>query len=522
MIMFRKPHGLEKLLQEQLQLAQRHDQTVREHNAKGAAIIAPRTGKTLSVGYEHLRNAAENTEEQLRLQRAIKRFAKRTLFKARKPSNLIGQELIIELVLAGYLENGTIGSETATRLSQLISNYLTAYEALQQSGVERKLAKRWILGYISVEVEHMLNPSSQQQAIVVVAYQHFLRVINRRQFDQSADSASYEACLYVAVHLALLKSERDTVRYELYTLYQLDAMDVAGFKHFNEQMDRLYKSELTIQLSAIIGRYGAPFRVLGSMLENRQDTLKLLQNQQLFMDMYRLQISNEYRQVRKRMTKGLIKSIIFIVISKVIIGVGIEVPYDLILTGSIAVLPLTVNLLFPPLYMASLRLSITPPTQANAQTLSVYTEEMLYGSDDLSIPVPRRKKQSRTAQIIYTLFFLLPVALTIFVLQKLGFNLIQMAIFFTFFSTASFLGFRLSIFVRELELITPQTGLLASLRDSFYMPFIRAGQWISKKYSRVNLVTRFLDIAIELPLKTILSLIRQWVRFLNDKRDALY
>jgi hypothetical protein len=95
-------------------------------------------------------------------------------------------------------------------------------------------------------------------------------------------------------------------------------------------------------------------------------------------------------------------------------------------------------------------------------------------------------------------------------------------IFVVFLSTASFLGFRLSTMVRDLEIISHQTNFLSTVRDFFYLPFILLGQWLSSKYARVNAVPQFLDVAIELPLKSILRLFRQWTRFINEKHDEIY
>jgi hypothetical protein len=53
------------------------------------------------------------------------------------------------------------------------------------------------------------------------------------------------------------------------------------------------------------------------------------------------------------------------------------------------------------------------------------------------------------------------------------------------------------------------------------MPFIYVGQQISYRYSQINIVATILDLLIELPLKTTLRLIRQWVNFLNAKKDEL-
>jgi len=97
---------------------------------------------------------------------------------------------------------------------------------------------------------------------------------------------------------------------------------------------------------------------------------------------------------------------------------------------------------------------------------------------------------------------------------------VQAVIFFVFLSTASFLGFRLSTMVRELEVLS-STNTLSAIRDFFYLPFILVGQWLSSKYARINAVAFVLDIAIELPLKTVLRLIRQWARFINEKHDQL-
>ncbi|HEX8763001.1 MAG TPA: hypothetical protein VF733_04575, partial [Candidatus Saccharimonadales bacterium] len=118
--------------------------------------------------------------------------------------------------------------------------------------------------------------------------------------------------------------------------------------------------------------------------------------------------------------------------------------------------------------------------------------------------------------------FFIPFAITVYGLSLLHFNVVQMIIFFTFLSTASFLGFRLSSMIRELEIMTQSARLLSTVRDFFYLPFILVGQWLSSKYAKINAVAYFLDIAIELPLKSVLRLLRQWSRFLSEKHDEMY
>jgi hypothetical protein len=48
------------------------------------------------------------------------------------------------------------------------------------------------------------------------------------------------------------------------------------------------------------------------------------------------------------------------------------------------------------------------------------------------------------------------------------------------------------------------------------------GQWLASKYAEINVIGEILDLIIELPLKTVLSLTRQWIRFLREKHEELY
>jgi len=136
---------------------------------------------------------------------------------------------------------------------------------------------------------------------------------------------------------------------------------------------------------------------------------------------------------------------------------------------------------------------------------------------DIKIP---RSSRSVGFNAAYAIMFMIMFAGLSYILYSLEFNIVQGIIFFIFLSTASFLSFRLSRQIQELEVIHTQ-GTLSLLRDILYMPFIYVGQQISYRYSKINLVAIVLDILIELPLKTVLRLIRQWMQFLNAKKDEL-
>lgn len=464
--------SLNELLRQQLLVARQLDRQAEAVNTSGTMLEIPDTGKMLSSAYEQLRNAAEYSEEHLLLQRAIKRFCKRNLFLIRRQTHTLGTELIVELVQAGYLEDGEFSKATATELDTLLHEYMACFSNLRQSHVNYEVAMNWILAFMSCEAENILNPHHAQQATVFFAYQHFLQALPRQQFSGLRGNTNYEVCLYIAVHQALMKSDVDVVRHELLALYKQSPKDTHNFKQLNEQIDELFNSPLTQQLKRVISRYGAPFRVLKNLIEENPNTAEILPDEKLFINTFEKQIFHEYQQVGERLNRRLLKSIAFIFITKVLIGIAIEIPYDLIVYGTVFLLPLAVNLLFPPLYMATLVVSLRLPSEADAKAVREAMRNLLYGNSDVSIVVPERRKSSVWAKLLYALLLMVPLTITVYVLDWIGFNMVQMVIFFIFFSTASFLAFRISAMVRELQLTTHHSGLLASLWESFYGWFV--------------------------------------------------
>ena len=155
--------------------------------------------------------------------------------------------------------------------------------------------------------------------------------------------------------------------------------------------------------------------------------------------------------------------------------------------------------------------------------LSHYAENMLYNNQDQIrlYAKPKEKKYSFGFSIAYILMFLTVFGFVSYLLDIIGFNIVQGIIFFIFLAAASFLGFRMSKTVRELEIITEKPSFFMTLRDFLFTPFTFLGKWLSEKYQKINVVALVLDIVIEMPLKTVLRLLRQWTGFLDEKKDQI-
>ena len=136
-------------------------------------------------------------------------------------------------------------------------------------------------------------------------------------------------------------------------------------------------------------------------------------------------------------------------------------------------------------------------------------------------PVAKDKKYPLGYTVAYVLMFLIIFAIAAYVLRLVGFNIVNGTVFFVFLATASFLGFRLSRILQKLELVSAKRGSFTTISELIFTPFALLGKWLTDKYQKVNIVALVLDTMIELPLKTTLRLIRQWMGFLSEKTDKL-
>ena len=353
------------------------------------------------------------------------------------------------------------------------------------------------------------------------AYEYFEQAIPRDAVSKTTRD-EYGAALYVAIHRALMKSDTATARAGLLLRYGVSVEHLDQFVAYNQKIDALLQGSVDDELYRIVDRQGAPLRIVRRMMETREDVPELLLKREVFLEAFEQQVTKEYTNIMGRINRAIMRSVMFLIITKFLIGIAIEVPYDMWAHGAILWQPLIINLFFPPVYMVLLRFTLNTPGYANTSALVNRVDTMLYSD---STTLVRRQLGGRKYSIVFSALYgassLVVFAATIWILLLLNFSLVHIAIFFFFFSAASFLGFRLSRMIRDLEVVRSVSNGLTFVRDTIYLPFVVAGRWMSDKYAQVNIVSIILDMLIELPLKTILRLVRQWSAFIDDRKDRI-
>ncbi|HEX6258352.1 MAG TPA: hypothetical protein VFZ48_02655, partial [Candidatus Saccharimonadales bacterium] len=389
-------------------------------------------GQAISAAYEQLRNAAANTEEHLLLQQAIRRFLKRNIsFFSKNPPKALAEELIVELTQAGYLQNDTIAVDKIRLIDTAIAKSFAGFLTLRAAGVAQERAINWTLDILCVELEGLHNAErSRQDVFIHFAYRHFKELFAEDAKKESFDH--YDASLYIATHRALLRSDVANVRRDMLQLYRLTIASVPEYIEANQRIDKLYTNETTNRLTRAVSKYGAPFRVMRSMLADGIAFEDLMLDREKFLSAFSAQVEVEHKRTADKLNRGVIKSIIFLFITKVIIGLAIEVPYDIFLTGTVVWLPLAVNILFPPVYMALLRMSLKMPGRPNYVAIRDYVDGILYETQNAKwhITPLKRVESSMPLTILYGLMFVVSFGAVVAVLSLLHFNFVQGVIFF--------------------------------------------------------------------------------------------
>lgn len=499
---------------------------IQRNTVQEQLIHVPDVGSEISVAYEQLRNASENIEDHLLFQRAILRFYKRSIeLESINQQQDIGYELIVELTQAGYLENDTIGKPLTKQINQLVYELARTYRAVvNQRSVPDSDAMRWVLELMSVRTEQLFHHPIRTLSFAYLAHTHLTPLVNiseNRVDGEKINKEDNPKILYMAAHKALLKSDDANIRSALLDVYRVSFDDTKNFIEFNKSYDRLTKLKTTAAIARLISINGAPLRAVYSTFFKEEAAVKSLGQQSSTLRAVEIQLDYDYQQTKINLRRGISKSIIFLFMTKVLIGLLVEVPYDLIVYDHIIILPLVLNLFAPPLLLALNAMTVRLPSTANKRAVVEYINNMIYGTEP---PRKLRKKKidgSGVFSAVYIVIAFIIMALFSLGLYKLDFNIVQGGIFFIFFSTALFLGYRLSLQVRELEIVRQDQNMLSLMRDFVYTPFIYIGRNISYRFSKLNIVSQILDTLVELPLKTFLKLVRQWINFLNSRKDDL-
>lgn len=486
--------------------------------------------------YEKARNFVDYQEEHLLLRRAITRILIRRVKTNSSPDYLV-KTLVDELLMARYIQNGFLPEDKLPQAIAILNKYLFLFHHLGQRKFENgESLVEFVLSLAAREIEELFVPSYEDQLL------HFaLKKIEKRvvwqEHSATPNPTSEEdnrARLLTALMRSLTKYEDRTIYYKFFKLYfpewenasEAQILEIAKkFSEADSAINRFLNEPQGEILMRVVKKVIAPFEIMKDLIGR-----EYFEVEEIFSSPEKLSkaafsaVNSRYQRARSSLRRSAVNSFIYIFITKMVLALAIEIPFEMYLASKVNYLPIIINLLFPPSLMVFMALSVESPTEANTKKIVEEILSMSFGGNGLSpIKINLGKKKSSLLsnifRVVYLAAFLLVFGGTIYLLRKLQFSVVSLGIFFFFLSTVSFFAFRIRSSFRELVVGEEDSNFVSTVFDFFMLPFIKLGRTISSGLRGLNVFMFFFDIILEAPFKLVLEVVEAWIRFLREKKE---
>ncbi|MBI5465444.1 hypothetical protein HY946_02430 [Candidatus Gottesmanbacteria bacterium] len=469
--------------------------------------------------YERLRNFVDYQEEHLLRRRAIQRALNRRLLFP-QPAENTAQGLILELIRARYLPNNTISQRKILEIAKIIEKCLNLIKTIPN-------LRDLLISLAAREIEENLVLDNELPLLL------FAQKVFKNKLLVKDDVS-----LFIALEEALSRADEATIRHHLLrlTISDWDNLSEDQILSLSQKINQV-NQEISNRLASpekepLVRRLRheiAPYVILRDIISQNEGTLaKILADPELLQKTVSQVASARYRKAATNLRTAAIQSFIYIFLTKMLFAFIIEIPYDLYVLGRFKLLPLVINLLFPPVFMLVTTQTVTVPGLTNTQRIIRELKSAVYSQPGISIPriaidfLGRvRPFLDLTFTLLYILTFVIVFGGVIFLLNKLEFSIASMAVFFFFVSTVAFFAFRIRRNFGDLTISEEKEGLLAGLFNFISYPFIRLGHLFSQALSQFNIFILILDLLIEAPLKMLLELIEEWFAFIRQKQEEI-
>lgn len=481
--------------------------------------------------YEKLRNVMDYREEEVVLRAAIERIVKRRLLLGGN-GETIAEPLVRELVWARYVSERKINEEKIQKIAERIDLYLKLRkEVLSRGLLKENIVNEWTYHLLSCDIEHTVNPKGIKNIIANIMF-----AILRKNISILDDSEqTKDAQVFIAVRRSFAKDDIAFLRFHLFNQFygELSLENVETIGHtFLEGYNEIQKQlnyPLKDKIYSYINSKTPVFFVLEDLVKIHGVSLREIatSEEELGKAVFAA-CDARYSGIRKKVNRAIIRSVIFILLTKVVVAFAIEGSVENILYGGIDLRAMAFNVAVPPFLMVLVGLFIRTPGKRNSDLIVSYIQSVLLTEDPALgrllelrlVPEKRRPILDMVFTILWFLAFLLSFGVLIFILSTLHLNPVSQVIFIFFLTIVSFLSYRISLMSKEYS-VEKNPGIISPLTDFFFMPIIRVGRDLTEGISQINILLFIFDFIIETPFKGLFAFFEQWFFYLNAKREEL-
>jgi len=347
--------------------------------------------------------------------------------------------------------------------------------------------------------------------------------------------------VYIAIFRNLRHSDRVMLRSLVFNIYfpswnETSEKDEEKIKSLIKIFIKKKKEIATIAEHPLLTRILYPLKkymlcasfFFEATAENPKEARHFVNQDYLLREKIKEKCLVRYQKERKRLRKRIIRGIIYVFLTKMLLALVLEIPYEMSQAQTVInYQALFINLIFPPLLLWVLASSAKRPNEENTKAIIEGVETLVY-KDKQEKEIREIKitdRENTFAERVLDFFYVLVFAVVIYSLIKflifLNFNIVAIIIFTIFTGTVSFFGALIRQSMRDLIITKDKEGLFSLIFDTVLLPFVRLGRVISVKFSRINVFIFLLDFLVEAPFKFIIRAFEAWINFLRRKRDEI-
>ncbi|MFH0814820.1 MAG: hypothetical protein V1902_01905 [Candidatus Falkowbacteria bacterium] len=493
--------------------------------------------------YEKLRSAIDYREDHLLKKAAIFRHLKRLLFWERRHEN-VAEHLVEEMMRSRYVPNESITKSTVEEIDAIINKYLWLIFKVKEQNF-KKLPRKWVdelLEICAVEIEKKLATNLRDEALFRAM---FSSMCNRIEMvDSALSEREKEMQIFIASQKALIKADVSTLYFHLFALLYPDwskSTDMELIEFIAHDYERVIKQfALAIdhpwqaRLAKTTRRAATVFTILRDVLNGLSDNKNggastvadIVSDPAALAAETKKAIANRYKKIRGRLSRAAVRSIIYVFVTKMTLAFLLELPIDYYFGLGLNYYAIATNILFPPALMFLIALLIKMPPKENIDKIVSESNSIVYQKErkvDIMLQIQKKRPWivSGIYNLLYVAFFGGVLYLLVRGLLWLHFGPLSIVLCVFFLALVSFFGLRIRRPVRELFVVDKKENVLLLLMDFLFTPFIYMGNWLSIKFSQINIFAIFLDFLIESPFKLLVATTEDLTDFVREKKDTL-
>lgn len=477
--------------------------------------------------FEKLRNVMEYREEEVMLRAAIERILRRMLLLGGNAKTTAGP-LVRELMWARYLVENEVPESAVLKVEESIELHLRLrLLVIQRHKIAENELNDLMYELMSADISQILVPHHIKQIMSNFMFQ----VLRDDVVILDDNEQTRDAQVYMAIRKAFAKDDIAYLRYHILKLFfgKLTHQNVnsvaENFMQGYQELHKESKYPKKERIYAFIKKRTAAFLILEDVLNTNRSNIKEILGNQIALERAVFNACEEkYNSVGAKVRRAIVRSVFFILLTKVVFAFAVEGTYELYVYGHYQWMTLLINMTIPPLLLLFVSFFFRSPGPDNTAKIHSAIKILLYTEKPRLGEILSIKRQTARPRALFTILwlfaFFVSFGLIITVLRLLSFNVVSIGIFLFFLVIVSFLAYRISL-TANLYRMGERQGIFTPFVDFFFMPVVRVGRELTANISRINILLFIMDFIIETPFKLLFAFFEQWFVFLHAKREEL-